>query len=488
MRKPILLALSLCFGLFLASCSDDANYEQVLKPSDASSPVTFTDFSPEEGALRSRLYIHGSNFGTDPDLIKVTVGGKEAKVVASTGNIIHAQVMKRSYVGSNYNSDVNVQILDQQGNTTTDYTFEKKFTYKPQWTVGTIFRKVDEKGNATFAEGSFDGSYGEGGNLTCSDWLIFDPKYDESSGEDRLLFSTNYSDGLYQLNMTQRTIKRLFPRTQYSSSQTFTFTHDGDTLLLSDDNGQASSCTKPNLYYALRSEGFRKLHVYSYGPCTYSAVCMPDGTKFYASWTNAAIYRQEPQGRAIPFADENRTKCFTLAQISQLDGAHTRLMLHPSCKYMYIIAPTIHCILRSNYNAETRMFEYPTVVAGNFTQSGFAEGTGGAARFATLWAGIFVKNDDYAMNPRADGDEYDFYVAGNSGNDCIFKVTPDGVVTNVAGRANESKDGQTWGYVDGDPLQEARLQSPKGLAYDPTDQTWYFYDYDYHAMRYMTVE
>ena len=475
-----------CCGLFLVSCSDNAEFEKALVPSDVSKPVTFTNFTPNEGSMRTRIYIHGSNFGTDPSKIQVTVAGKEAKVIGSDGNIIHAQVKKRSYSGVNYDSPVNVKILNDKGEVTTDYTFDETFHYTPKWTVGTVFRKVDEKGNATFAEGSFDGKFGEGGNLVCADWLIFDPKYKE--GDDRLLFSSNYDQGLYQLNLTKRDIKRLFPRTQYKSMQTFTFTPDGDTIICSDDNGQASNCTKPNMYYALRSEGFRKIRPYAYGPCTYSTVCMPNGTKFYASWTNAAIYRQEPEGRPIPFADENRTKCFTLAQISQIDGAHIRLVMHPAHKYVYIIAPQIRCILRSNYNAQTNMLEYPTVVAGNFSQGGFAEGTGGAARFGTLWCGIFVKNQDYVNNPRGDGDEYDFYVTGNSGNDCIWKVAPDGVATLAAGRSNESKDGQTWGYVDGDPLQEARFEQPKGLAYDETDQTWYIYDYNYHALRYMTVE
>ena len=475
-----------CCGLFLVSCSDNAEFEKALVPSDASKPVTFTNFTPNEGSMRTRIYIHGSNFGTDPSKIQVTIAGKEAKVVGSDGNIIHAQVRKRSYSGVNYDSPVNVKILNDKGEVTTDYTFDETFHYTPKWTVGTVFRKVDEKGNATFAEGSFDGKFGEGGNLVCSDWLIFDPKYKE--GDDRLLFSSNYDQGLYQLNLTKRDIKRLFPRTQYKSMQTFTFTPDGDTIICSDDNGQASNCTKPNMYYALRSEGFRKIRPYAYGPCTYSTVCMPNGMKFYASWTNAAVYRQEPEGRPIPFADENRTKCFTLAQISQIDGAHIRLVMHPAHKYVYIIAPQIRCILRSNYNAQTNMLEYPTVVAGNFSQGGFAEGTGGAARFGTLWCGIFVKNQDYVNNPRGDGDEYDFYVTGNSENDCIWKVTPDGVATLAAGRSNESKDGQTWGYVDGDPLQEARFEQPKGLAYDETDQTWYIYDYNYHALRYMTVE
>ena len=122
---------------------------------------------------------------------------------------------------------MNVKILNDNGEVTTDYTFDQTFHYTPKWTVGTVFRKVDEKNNATFAEGSFDGKFGEGGNIGVADWLIFDPKYKE--GDDRILYSSNYYDGLYQFNLTQREIKRVFPRTQYSSMHTFTFTTDGDT-------------------------------------------------------------------------------------------------------------------------------------------------------------------------------------------------------------------------------------------------------------------
>ena len=83
-----------------------------------------------------------------------------------------------------------------------------------------------------------------------------------------------------------------------------TVTADGDTLIFPDDNGQASNETRPNMYYCLRSEGFKKMRPYNYGPCSYGVVCMPNGTKFYSSWTNACVYRMENPTGEIPNTDD----------------------------------------------------------------------------------------------------------------------------------------------------------------------------------------
>ena len=267
---------------------------------DPSQPVEFKDFSPKEGQVRTRLYIYGKNFGTDETKIHVNVGGKEAKVIGSTGEIIYCMVGKRSYDGT-----VTVTIDDKDGKPAATKTFDEKFNYIPKTTVGTLLRKVDESGNSSFSYGSFDGE----ASAPTNDWLMFDPKYSEIGG-DRLLFAANWHDGLRVLNLTQRTHTRLFPRRQYSAMFSFTFTADGDTLIFPDDNGQASNETRPNMYYCLRSEGFKKMRPYNYGPCSYGVVRMPNGTKFYSSWTNACVYRMENPTGEIPNTDVNRTRCF----------------------------------------------------------------------------------------------------------------------------------------------------------------------------------
>lgn len=468
----IIVAFMCC--LIPVGCSDDDKESGAYDPSQ---PVVFTDFSPKEGQVRTRLYIYGKNFGTDVSKIHVNIGGKDAPVIGSTGEIIYCMVQKRSYDGN-----VTVTIDDAEGNPVAENTFEDRFEYVPQVTVGTLLRKVDEQGNSGFSDGSFDGE----ASVPSNDWLVFDPKYKETGG-DRLLFSCNFYDGLRVLNLTKRTATRLFPRSQYSTMYSFTFTADGDTLIFPDDNGQGSGETRPNMYYCLRSEGFKKFRPYNYGPCSYGVVCMPNGTKFYSSWTNASVYRMENPTGEIPNTDKNRTLCFKLTSLTQTDGQHMRMVLHPSGKYMYLTMEGAPVILKSKYNEEENMFETPIIIAGAFGQNGCQEGTGSTARFDGVWAGVFVKNQDYVNNPRPDGEEYDFVFAARN-NHCVWKITPDGVATIMAGRSNENADGKIWGYIDGAPLTEARFNKPAAVAYDETDETWYIGDIDNKCLRYMTRE
>ena len=144
-------------------------------------------------------------------------------------------------------------------------------------------------------------------------------------------------------------------------------------------------------------------------------------------------------------------------------------------------------VLRSNYNEETNMFETPIIIAGKFGAWGCVEGTGTSARFDQPWSGTFVKNYDYVKNPRPDGELYDFYFSAYE-NHCIWKLTPDGVATIVAGRSNENADGKVTGYIDGDPLKEARFYHPTGVTYDETNETWYIGDNGNRGIRYITRE
>ena len=154
---------------------------------------------------------------------------------------------------------------------------------------------------------------------------------------------------------------------------------------------------------------------------------------------------------------------------------------------MYLFTDGRGAILRSNYNPTTHLFEFPTIIAGSLTDKGAQEGTGSSSRFNQPWAGIFVKNRNYETNPRPDGELYDFYFCDKN-NHCIWKVTPDGVSSIVVGRSNYTADNHYWGYVDGDPLKEARLDSPSGLAYDPDDEIWYIGDNGNHGVRYVAAE
>ena len=96
MRKTFYLSLLLgC--LCMVGCKDDSTDSG--QPYDPNRPATFTEFTPTEGAVRTRMYIKGSNFGIDESKIHVNIGGKRAKVIGTDGNTIYCMVPSRAYSG-----------------------------------------------------------------------------------------------------------------------------------------------------------------------------------------------------------------------------------------------------------------------------------------------------------------------------------------------------------------------------------------------------
>ena len=174
MNRCFIAALTLC-TMSMFGCKEDFKDPTIwdLRPCDPSRPIEFTDFTPKEGGVRTRMYIMGSNFGTDESKIHVTIGGKKAPVIASNGNKIHCMLPSRAYSGI-----VNVVIKDKDENVVTDYTFEERVNYQSRKVVGTLLRNVDPNtGAAPFQDGSFD----DGAGLPYSDWMMFDPKSDRKS-------------------------------------------------------------------------------------------------------------------------------------------------------------------------------------------------------------------------------------------------------------------------------------------------------------------
>ncbi len=472
MRKHLIPTLTICCCLAISGCKDDSVDSTQYDPSQ---PVTFTGFSPKEGGLRTRLYIEGSNFGSDESKIHITIGGVSAKTIGADGKKIYCMVPPRAFDGI-----INVKVDGPCGETVVDYTFEEPFGYTAQTIIGTLLRKVDENGNSAFQDGSFDA----GASVPSNDCMIFDPHWQE--GDNRLLFTSNHNDGMRVIDLTAREVRRLFPNVGYSKMYSFTFSADGDTLLFADDHGQDNT-TRANIYYALRRENFRRIRPYNYGKTAYSLVYMDDGSIFYSTWWDAKIFKMTRNDGYIPNIDENAVEAFNLNAISSVGGQHTILFKHPSNKFMYMLTDGIGAVMRADYNEETKMFGNPSVIAGNMNEKGFREGTGGSARFSKPWCGVFVLNEAYGEGIGPDKDQYDFYFTDRD-NHCIWKLDPNGIATCIAGRSNENADNKVWGYVDGQPLHEARFNQPAGITYDPQGDIFYIGDIDNKAIRYMTTE
>lgn len=470
MKKHLITAFICCSFLF--GCKDDKVDSSQYDPSQ---PVVFTGFTPKEGGMRTRLYIEGSNFGSDMSKIHITIGGVKAKTIGADGKKIYCMVPPKSFSGV-----INVRVEDSNGKTVADHTFEEPFGYQPATVVGTLLRRVDEDGTSPFQEGSFD----EGASLPSNDCMVFDPQYKE--GDNRLLFSANRYDGLHLVDLTARTVKRLFPRTGYSTMYSFTFDATGDTLLFTDDHGQQNT-TRACIYYALRRENFRRIRPYNYGWTSYSLIYMDDGTIFYTTWWDGKVLKMNRGSGGIPNVDKDAEVAFSLSQISSVGGSHTILFKHPSNKFIYMLTDNYGVVLRADYDPEAKMLGNPTVIAGSMSSKGFQEGTGGSARFNNPQFGVFVKNEKYGEGVGPDKNQYDFYFTDRA-NQCIWKLDPYAVATVVAGRSNSNVDGKFDGYVDGDPLHEARFHDPAGLTYDPMQDIFYIGDIANKGIRYMTTE
>lgn len=478
MEKYQIVALMCC--LFMIGCKDDFKDPAVWdsEPCDPSKPVEFIDFTPKEGGVRTRMYITGSNFGTDENKIHVMVGGREASVIGSDGSKIYCMVPSRAYDG-----DINVVIDDKDGNTVVDYTFEERFSYQSQSVVGTLLRNYNSQtGAAPFQDGAFD----EGAGIPYSDWMMFDPKADEG---DKVIFTSNYQGGnagIRTINLTKEEVKTVYAGSRSHLMLSFTFSSDGDTLLIADDNarGTIGDVSMPNIHYLLRSENFQKLHEYSYGACAYSLVYMPDGTIFYTVYPLASIVKMVKDG-GIPVRNGKDIVQFALAG---QQGRQIKMKLHPSGKFVYLFSSYDGLVRKSEYDPQSKTLKNPTIVAGTqnrVTTENVKEGAGALARFATPWCGEFVKNSLYEREGR--DDVYDFYMTDADGH-CIWKITPDGIASIAAGRSNYTEDNSYVGYIDGDPLKQARFHNPRGICYDEAEETFYIGDVDNHCIRYLRHE
>ena len=91
----MLALISFCF----VGCKDDDEGGK-RTPFDPSKPVVISDFTPKEGGWGARLLLYGDNFGDDPAKVKVTIGGKEAKVITVTNENLYCFVPRSDDAGN----------------------------------------------------------------------------------------------------------------------------------------------------------------------------------------------------------------------------------------------------------------------------------------------------------------------------------------------------------------------------------------------------
>lgn len=461
--------LIICLAL---GCKDSHDDQDATKAYDPSRPVTFTEFTPGTGSVRSKFFINGDNFGTDISKIKVSIGGQRAKVVGSNGRQIYCIVPRRAYSG-----EVKVEILGSDNKVAIEHLFEEQFEYIAKTTVGTLAGKVDP---ATNTSSMIDGPLSEA-QFSDPYWLIFD---EDKSGV-RYLYLTEVAIALRQIDLTNEYVFTTVSNGQagLNKLQTNTLDISKDTIFFADDTGQNNK-TRPVLSYSVRSEQFKRVYPYLYDRTGYSCAQHPDGTLFYNTYWNAEVKKANAEYNPVSQEWESKSMFY----LANGTNAHTYIFMHPTGEYAYITGATYCCIYKSKYDPVLKELTSPIIFAGGLKSNGYVDAPSTQARFSTpIRQGTFALNKTYVEEGR--DDVYDFYLC-DTNNHCIRKITPDGEVSTFAGRGTQTASSTTVhsGYADGDPRLEARFKNPSGIAYDEATETFYIADRDNKRIRYITVE
>lgn len=480
----VMLALiAFCFG----SCKDDDNNTES-KPFDPSQPVEITDFTPKEGGVGQRVIIYGKNFGNDPNIVNVSIGGKKAKVIGVGNDGLYILVPSKAYEGIDLKGTIEVRIGDETNPAIGEAS--EKFTYQLKMVVSTLAGYKNDKGDQPWKDGKFkDPDYLlMASGFKNPSWFKMDPKNPKNIW---MVFdnadNTSVQD-LYLINFEDSTIVK--KKSGFDRPRAIDFTLDGEYMLIAEDRGGEND---RNVLRLSRSSGFQSQEIVTkYKQCNTVAIHPVTGDMYFNSFDKGQFYWFDIHkyfadgGIARGVKDANwgdyGKELFTILD----PGWEYRIIIHPTGNYAYIVVVNKHYIMRTDYNWVTNRFNPPYMFSGSPSrEAGYLDGVGTNTKYNTPYQGVFVYNEEYEKQGRLD--HYDFYIA-DTHNHAIRKLTPDGELTTFAGRGSSSLNPDPWGYVDGDLREEARFDRPTGISYNEEEKVFYIGDWKNNRIRKIGLE
>lgn len=476
-QKRIALHRTLFLQLFLLSffieagltaCTDKEVTLQVAtySPADPSLPVTATTFKPASGGMGTRLFISGSNFGTDKTLINVTVGGQKANIISSNGSEIYCLVPRLAEEGT-----VAVEIKNPDGTVIGTAECEDKFDYEANSVVVTLCGVVSERGEHSIN----DGPLAEAGWNYPTKILL-----DTLHGR-RDLYVIEEQNSIRKIDLDAGMVSTVISKDEgfWQDPREISWSADGDTLFVADNQSNEES---PGVHFAVRKNSFKPAEPYIIKNEVRTVAVNPvDGNVFYSFGHTSECFR-------VAWSEEEDRRVGVSVCKAPWEGWSEigGLYFHPEGKYVYFIVNSKNQIWKADYDFETGDIGDLRLFAGKADgERGYAEGVGTKAEFAYPAQGCFVKNPEYVKAGK--NDVYDFYFT-DCDNHCIRKMTPEAAVTTFAGRGSWSTDESVDGYIDGDLRQTARFKNPLGIAYEESTSTFYIADKNNYRIRMIMLE
>ncbi len=533
--RTMLVGLLACS---MMSCDNNLEIEIIgVKgdPHDPSKAIKVTDWSPKEGGSGQQMVIYGENFGNDPSIIKVAVGGNEAVVISAVGNAIYCTVPSKpaTNVAPDFNGtedevipEADADVAPAQEEVPAGFgltvavgaqgtmkvaSVENAFSYKKVWRVGTLLGKVNDKNELEVKDGPFD----DCGNFDWPQMFAVDPLNEnhlyvsKDGGDVRLIdFENEYVYTIIKGNTTPNnrirsvsfcptnilkrrqdgSIKELYPDFELEP-----YPADGDVgaydLILSHDTWTASNPTV-TLYRRNRGGSYSAADEFGETGYTIGEQAFKNSDRIVVATgitCNGAYVH--PYSGSLFYNSYSTAEMFKMDALRIFDGKEDRKgesqykfgesgwefnnVCHPDGLYMVMCMINRGWIGKSVYNRVNDTF-----AAGmGYVGSDAVMGLGGGAGYV----------DDIGLSARCSGprqaifvyneayaeneDKYDMYFT-DSYNHCIRKVTPQGIVTTFAGRGNNG----TWGYADGLAREEAQFNTPQAIAYNAARHEFYIGD------------
>lgn len=533
--RTMLVGLLACS---MMSCDNNLEIEIIEvkgDPHDPSKAIKVTDWSPREGGSGQQMVIYGENFGNDPSIIKVAVGGNEAVVISAVGNAIYCTVPSKpaTDVAPDFNgtedevipeADADVAPAQEEApagfsltvavgaqGTMKVASVEDAFSYKKVWRVGTLLGKVNDKNELEVKDGPFD----DCGNFDWPQMFAVDPLNEnhlyvsKDGGDVRLIdFENEYVYTIIKGNTTPNnrirsvsfcptnilkrrqdgSIKELYPDFELEP-----YPADGDVgaydLILSHDTWTASNPTV-TLYRRNRGGSYSAADEFGETGYTIGEQAFKNSDRIVVATgitCNGAYVH--PYSGSLFYNSYSTAEMFKMDALRIFDGKEDRKgesqykfgesgwefnnVCHPDGLYMVMCMINRGWIGKSVYNRVNDTFAAGMGYVGSDSVMGLGGGAGYVDDIGLSARCSGPRQAIFVYNEAYEGNEdmYDMYFT-DSNNHCIRKVTPQGIVTTFAGRGNNG----TWGYADGLAREEAQFNAPQAIAYNAARNEFYIGD------------